>query len=107
MNSYLKIFNINVAIKREIVDDERLRLRDIDIKLHQNECVERIDRRHQKRLPVPIVRSFAQWTQGVVAPGVTLVVAPGVEKLRFHTPGHSPRGGILASRRARYLRNFG
>jgi hypothetical protein len=34
-----------------------------------------LDRRHQKRLPGPIVRGFAQWLQSVVFPRVPLAPA--------------------------------
>jgi hypothetical protein len=57
-NRDLKVFDVNVAVEREIAHDEFLRLRHVGIEIHQNECVEGIDRGHQKRLPVPIVRSF-------------------------------------------------
>src|SRR5947207_6780364 len=78
------------------MDDERLCLRGFGVKFHQNEGVERIDRRHQKRLAIPIVGCFAQWPQRVVSPRITLVVMPRVQKLGSYTGGESPRVRALA-----------
>jgi hypothetical protein len=47
-NRDLKVFDVNIAIKREIAHDELLRLRDLGIEIHQDKCVERIDRGHQE-----------------------------------------------------------
>src|SRR5881275_2439379 len=78
------------------MDDERFCLRGFGVKFHQNEGVERIDRRHQKRLTVPIVWCFAQWPQRVVSPRITLVVMPRVQKLGFYTGDESPCMRVLA-----------
>jgi hypothetical protein len=45
-NRDLKVFGVNIAIKREIAHDERLRLRHLGVELHQDERVERIDWSH-------------------------------------------------------------
>ena len=78
---YLEILDVNVAVEGEIADDERARLGRFGVELHQDEGVERIDRRHEQRLAVPVVGRLAQRLQRIVSPGVTLVVIPGVQKL--------------------------
>src|SRR4029077_19176752 len=47
---HLEIFDVDVAIEREITSDKRMRSFRLGIEMHQDERVECIDWRHQERL---------------------------------------------------------
>src|SRR5438094_6491392 len=83
-DGYLEVLDVNIAIERELARDEHLRLGGFGVELHQDERVQSIDRRHLKRVSVPIVRRLAQRPQRVVSPCITLVVIPGVQKFGPH-----------------------
>ncbi len=66
---------------------------------HDEHRVERVDRRHEERRGVPVLRGFADRLQLVVAPGVALVGFPREEELRPHLGGQlRPIGGFWARR---------
>jgi len=93
---YLEIFDVNIAIERQITDDKRSRSFSLGIETHQDECVECIDWRHEERLSVPIVSGFTQRSQRVLTPRITLVIAPSVQKFSSHTRKELPHGFVLA-----------
>ena len=61
-------------------------------RVHEYQGVERIDRRHEKGLAIPIVRRATERLKCVVSPGVTLVIAPGVKAFALYTA--SELGGV-------------
>src|SRR5205823_6314472 len=81
-NRNLEILNRDIFIERQILDDVFASRVRFVIQTHQDHRVERVDRRHQKRLGIPIVISLAEWLQVVVAPRVLLVTSPRVQKFR-------------------------
>jgi len=92
----LKVFDVNVAVEGKLVDDKRPGLRRFGIEIHQDERVKCIDWRHQKRLPVPVMRGFTQRPQSIVAPRVTLVTIPGVQKFGSNMIGDLPCMHLVA-----------
>ena len=80
-NRDLEVLHVHVAIEREVFDDElarlvasssnfmRMSVSSVSTGVMSSDC------------PYPIVRSFAQRLERVVSPRVTLVIAPGMEKL--------------------------
>ena len=62
-------------------DDQCLRFFRFVVEAHEQQRVERIDRRDEQRLAIPIARRLAHGTQLVVSPRVLLIRLPRAEKL--------------------------
>ena len=57
------------------------------LKSHQDHGIQCIDRRHEERVPVPVVPRLAERKQCIVAPGIFLVRVPGMGELLPDTGG--------------------
>ena len=88
----LEVLNVDVAVEREFALYQSARAIGFGIKVHENQGVERIDRRHEKGLAIPIVRRATERLKRVVSPGVTLVITPGVKAFALYTA--SKLGGV-------------
>ncbi len=58
----LEDLDVEVLVEGEAIDDQRLRLLRLVVKAHEQQRVERIDRRHEQRLAVPVARLFGERT---------------------------------------------
>ena len=83
----LEVLDVDVFVEREVRGDVPPGVVGFLLETEQDEAVERIDRRHQKRLPVPVFRRLGERLQVVVSPGVFFVAVPGVQKLAPHPRG--------------------
>ena len=88
----LEVLNIDVAVERELALYQSARAIGFGIKVHENQGVERVDRRHEKGLTIPIVRRATERLERVVSPGATLVIVPSVKAFALYAFGEL--GGV-------------
>ena len=83
-----EVFDRDVFVERQPLQDERLRLLRFVMRAHQQQSVQCVDRRHQKGLTVPVAYVMAERLQLVVTPGILLIGGPGVKKLGANSRSH-------------------
>src|SRR5207302_10059626 len=91
----------NVFVERQLADDQLLRFGGFAFESHQNQRVERVDRRHQKRLAIPVPWHFADRPQLVVSPRILLVGFPREKEFGFHAVGELFGRGDLGDQKER------
>ena len=87
-DGHLENLHGDVLVEGEAIDDQRLRFLSVVLETHEQQRVERVDRRHEQRLAIPVARLFADRAQLVMAPGVLFVGLPRMEKLGADLRGH-------------------
>ena len=92
----LEILYVDVAVERELGFYQDAGAIGFGIEMHENQGVERIDWSHEKGLAIPIVRCATNRFEGVVSPGVTLIITPGVKAFRLCTGGELVGMGDIA-----------
>ena len=91
----LEVLHRHVVVERQLRGDEIARVRGFLVQAHQQQRVQRIHRRHQQRVRIPVVRLPAQRLECVVALRVSHVTLPRMPGLLAHARRQARGLGIV------------